>query len=1069
MTSSATLSAHPGLLNSRWISRLRPWGAGVIAGSSLFVWTHQFLATFGTSLPVTAGLTLALAIGVFAAWSTRELLIRKSWGSYATSLSWLTVAVWSVAFHWMLSVTRSVVGLIPGSWLEVEATVFSLMLVLSLALLAVPTMTLSWIGQGRALHQPRRRRHRFAISTRYLLGVAIGLSTAPLVLASWMSVEIIGYIVTGVACLAFWVTLTREAGEAQAPSRSAIHEESSLDRWQVLSVACAALLTGAVVPLTSRLILQFLPGSGYELYALFGGLTFGTACGIAWSTRLHHRKTDSVSHDAVMTSAVIVAVWPAVLLLISPLLLRWTLALNATVETVTLLIAFRWTLGFLALIPFGISAGRLCSHRAASSVRPDSVCAKTTMVCLAAGIVLMKSLWVSLTATVLLTIVAAVVLAAIRLWKAEWGVMRRSHWATGALAMLAVGLLPWSFNNYRPDLCAKLLFSGQSFQAYNAGMERDLLPHIDDNRLVTVTDGRDAVWTVWKHRGSQIHLRQNGIPAGIVSTDPLACPQFAGDAMHAIVPLVVHPHPDRVLVVGLGSTAAVSSCLACPVRHVTCVEGDADLIRINDEIIASAAGFNPLDDDRLELRHIDPTLALLADGEAYDVVLVNDPHPSLMRQTSRFTREFYESTARHLNPGGVICQRLQYADFGRMPIETALATMRTVFPQVACIESAPGEIVLFASNTDETVFDESMFERGEADHMRRLLAEQGWDWSVLFNLSAISPEQITDMTNGDVAINTVANGQFTYRLPQEVMRWGPKWREIANLFAERGSRMLAWVGESDEIPEIGKRLKDMSEQHRLIVEHPDRWHAYRATLKKRLQERPRATIMQVNHELERVLHPEDQRRKDYLKVLGEAATLEAPTSAEIVELTKFMEPYDPLVSYFLHEEAARLYDRSENPDRLAQLMHLRHSVHFGPGQDRSVRNVIAALQLLLDEPDLIADPQQRWDEMNALLDVLRQRSALRVQTDKTASSFELLDAEKSITITKRAMETMDKLHVEAGVSANDWGQRRTILERLLVRPMWTYHSRQAQRLAAIEAQLKQTADEDTEDEQTTTR
>ncbi|MCA9074901.1 MAG: hypothetical protein KDA93_07710 [Planctomycetaceae bacterium] len=1020
---------------------------------------------------MTAGLTLAIAAGVVAAWTLRERLVRSPFGRYAISVSWLTIAVWSVAYPWMLSAARNLFAHVPTSWLTFEATTFVLMLLASLTLFGMPTMVLTWIGQGRALHQPRCRRHRFAISTRSLVGCGLALGAAPLALASWTSIESIGYLITGLASVGFWITLTREAIKAplHSSATSTISDESSLSRQQLAFTVGTALLTGAAVPLASRLVLQFLPGSGYESYALCGGFVCGTACGFAGANRLHRRKNDSLGRDAVLTSGIISAVWPTVLLLLSPLLLGWTLSLNATVDTVPLLIAARWSFGFFVLFPLGIAIGRLCSHRAASSTRPDPVSVVATTVCFAAGIVLVKSLWVSLASTVLLTTIAAVALSTARLWKSERVVPRRTLWITGSLCVAALGLLPVSLDHHRPDLCAKLLFSGQSFGAYNSGMERDLLPHIDDGRLMTVSDGRDAVWTVWKHRGSQIHLRQNGIPAGIVSTEPLTCPQFPGDMMQAVVPLVVHPQPDRVLVVGLGSTAAVTSCLACPVRQVTCVEGDAELIRINDEIIATASGFNPLDDDRLVLRHIDPTLGLMSAGETYDVVLLTDSHPSLMRQSSRFTREYYENAARHLNPGGIVSQRFQYADFGRTPIETALATMRSVFPQVACIESAPGEIVLLASNTEETMFDESMFERCEADHFRRLLAEQGWDWSVLFNLSAISPEEISEITKGDVAINTNGNGYFTYRLPQEVMRWGLKWREIAGLFAEHGSRMLAWVGESDEIPEIGKRLKDMEEQHRLIVEHPDRWHAYRATLKSRLQERPRSAIMQVNHELERVLHPEDQRRKDYLKALGQAATREAPTSAEIAELAEFIEPYDPLVSYFLHEEAAHLYERSESPDRRAQLAHLRHSVHFSPGQDQSVRNVVAALQLLLDEPELVTDPQQRWDEMNALLDVLRQRSALRVQTDKTASSFELLDAENSIKVAERAMEAMDELHIEAGVSASDWEHRRTILDRLLVRPMWTYHSRQAQRLATIEAQLKRIADQESEEDQTITR
>ncbi|MEZ6054261.1 MAG: hypothetical protein R3C02_23195 [Planctomycetaceae bacterium] len=54
---------------------------------------------------------------------------------------------------------------------------------------------------------------------------------------------------------------------------------------------------------------------------------------------------------------------------------------------------------------------------------------------------------------------------------------------------------------------------------------------------------------------------------------------------------------------------------------------------------------------------------------------------------------------------------------------------------------------------------------------------------------------------------------------------------------------------------------------------------------------------------------------------------------------------------------------------------------------------------------------------------------------------------------------MDVLAAEAGVAASDWEHRKTVLERMLVRPMWTYHSQRAQRLATIEARLDQTAEQ----------
>ena len=216
-----------------------------------------------------------------------------------------------------------------------------------------------------------------------------------------------------------------------------------------------------------------------------------------------------------------------------------------------------------------------------------------------------------------------------------------------------------------------------------------------------------------------------------------------------------------------------------------------------------------------------------------------------------------------------------------------------------------------------------------------------------------------------------------------------------------------------------------------------------------------------------MLHPEDERRKEYLEVLGSAATRSSPDADLIGRLSSFAEPYDPLVSYFLHQESARLYEKVPDANSATQLQHWRHSVYFGPPQDQSVRNVIAALEMLNNHPELIEDPLRRWDELNALLEILKQRAMLRVQWDNTASSFELVDAERSVAIAKQTLDAMDELRPEAGVSEDDWSRRRTVIQRMLIRPMWSYHSRQAERLARRQAQAKLLSSD--RDENTETR
>jgi hypothetical protein len=187
-------------------------------------------------------------------------------------------------------------------------------------------------------------------------------------------------------------------------------------------------------------------------------------------------------------------------------------------------------------------------------------------------------------------------------------------------------------------------------------------------------------------------------------------------------------------------------------------------------------------------------------------------------------------------------------------------------------------------------------------------------------------------------------------------------------------------------------------------------------------------------------HPDDKRRLDYFATLGDAVQERPPRVEAIRRLGDFAQPYDPLVSYFLHQEAAELYARAADRDPAAELHHRLHAVYFASGNDRSVRNVTAALTLLVEYPEAVPDSTERFDHLNALLQVLKQRWEARGAVSPDSSRVVLNDIEKSITAIETSLTAMDTL-AAAGVSPTAWQARRTLLDRDLVRPLRTYRTR----------------------------
>src|SRR5690606_36517263 len=136
MASPATTGA-PRDNRTHWHRFALQFGSGGVAGLAVFLCSHQYLASFGVSLAVTAALTTAVGLACGIGLMLRSTAGRLPWGRWIQPAAWLTVAVWTVAFTWLLAFGRSLVSLVPLAWLTSEATSFCAMLSIA-GLLFVP-------------------------------------------------------------------------------------------------------------------------------------------------------------------------------------------------------------------------------------------------------------------------------------------------------------------------------------------------------------------------------------------------------------------------------------------------------------------------------------------------------------------------------------------------------------------------------------------------------------------------------------------------------------------------------------------------------------------------------------------------------------------------------------------------------------------------------------------------------------------------------------------------------------------------------------------------------------------
>ena len=228
-----------------------------------------------------------------------------------------------------------------------------------------------------------------------------------------------------------------------------------------------------------------------------------------------------------------------------------------------------------------------------------------------------------------------------------------------------------------------------------AGPADRTLAHVGwrlSGRLGTLSDWRET-------RMERVELAA-GRPSALYEDGRLAAvfPDPYGTAARAHLILLLHPHPDRVLVVGGVADGTFVTMLGHPVTRLLACEEDAELAAALPRWFGRSFS-DALADTRLTVAVGDP-LRVIRRGGSWDLIVLTDPDPTTLRRGRTRTLEFFQACASSLTPGGVFVVRVGVGDTylggggGRL-LAVLCATLRQVFPAVSAV---PGEEVLLVAS-----------------------------------------------------------------------------------------------------------------------------------------------------------------------------------------------------------------------------------------------------------------------------------------------------------------------------------------------------------------------------------
>jgi spermidine synthase len=206
------------------------------------------------------------------------------------------------------------------------------------------------------------------------------------------------------------------------------------------------------------------------------------------------------------------------------------------------------------------------------------------------------------------------------------------------------------------------------------------------HRVEREFEGRESsVAVISSDRGYSLMI--NGKSDGSALTDA------ATQVMSGLLGALLHPHPTRACVVGLG-TGSTAGWLAevQGMQRVDVIELEPAVPKLASSYFA-AVNRDVVGKVNVHLMIGDAREVLLVAGAPYDLIASEPSNPYRAGVTSLYTREFYQAVQRRLAPGGIFTQWVQGYDVDTRTIRLVYATLASVFPYVETWSTQPGDLM----------------------------------------------------------------------------------------------------------------------------------------------------------------------------------------------------------------------------------------------------------------------------------------------------------------------------------------------------------------------------------------
>ncbi len=235
----------------------------------------------------------------------------------------------------------------------------------------------------------------------------------------------------------------------------------------------------------------------------------------------------------------------------------------------------------------------------------------------------------------------------------------------------------------------------------------------------------------------------------------------------AQIPMLLHPDPRQVLVLGLGTGYTALVAAQEPRVRAVAVELLPEVIEANTWFEASA----PRDRDRLRVVQADARRYVTLAPVLNDVIIADLFHPARSGAGPLFTVEHFQAIADTLAPGGIFCQWLPVHQMELDNVRSVAAAFLAVYPDAVAVlasNSLDSPVLGLIARKGGTRWDAQQIRQrmNALTGSGKALAQQARlvdEWAVLG--SALASNRSLKRWVGDAPINTDDHPVISYRAP----------------------------------------------------------------------------------------------------------------------------------------------------------------------------------------------------------------------------------------------------------------------------------------------------------------